>query len=45
MLKAIDKAVAHVHSVVGSKPKVGAILGSGLGGLVDAVEIEAAIPY
>jgi purine-nucleoside phosphorylase len=45
MLEAIDKAVAHVRSVTDMQPRVGVILGSGLGGLVDTVDVEAAIPY
>jgi purine-nucleoside phosphorylase len=45
MIEAIDKAAAHVRSRFGTKPKAGVILGSGLGGLIDAVEVEASIPY
>jgi len=45
MLEAIDNAVAYVRSRVKTTPRIGAILGSGLGGLVDSVEVDAAIPY
>lgn len=39
------KAVAVVSSRTGLKPRVGMILGSGLGGLADQVEGAVAIPY
>lgn len=45
MLEAIDRAAAHVRSVVRTKPKVGVILGSGLGGLIDKVKVDASIPF
>lgn len=45
MSEKLDRAVAHVRSLVSFEPKVGAILGSGLGNLVDAVDVVAAIPY
>jgi purine-nucleoside phosphorylase len=45
MLEAIDRAVAYVRSKISTRPTVGVILGSGLGGLVDAVDVEASIPY
>ncbi|HVE71912.1 MAG TPA: purine-nucleoside phosphorylase [Thermoanaerobaculia bacterium] len=45
MLKAIDEAVAFVRSKSSLQPEVGVILGSGLGNVVDAIEIETAIPY
>ncbi len=45
MLSAIDEAVAYVRSKSALQPEVGVILGSGLGNVVDAVEIDAAIPY
>jgi purine-nucleoside phosphorylase len=45
MIEAIDQAVAFVQSRSGIKPRLGVILGSGLGDVVDAVEIDTAIPY
>ncbi len=45
MSEKLDRAVTHVRSLVSFEPKVGAILGSGLGSLVDAVEVVASIPY
>ncbi len=34
-----------MHKISGFKPKVGLILGSGLGGIVDRIEVVAKIPY
>jgi purine-nucleoside phosphorylase len=45
MIKAIDEAVRFVRSKTSLQPQVGVILGSGLGNVVDALEIETAIPY
>ena len=45
MIDAINEAVAYVRSRSPLQPQVGVILGSGLGNVVDAVEIEASIPY
>ncbi|MGA8808300.1 MAG: purine-nucleoside phosphorylase, partial [Thermoanaerobaculia bacterium] len=45
MIKTIDEAVAFVRSKTSIQPQVGVILGSGLGNVVDALEIETAIPY
>ena len=45
MIKAIDEAVRFVRSKTSIQPQVGVILGSGLGNVVDALEIETAIPY
>ena len=45
MIKAIDEAVSFVRSKTSLQPRVGVILGSGLGNVVDALEIETAIPY
>lgn len=45
MIKAIDEAVRFVRSKTSMQPQVGVILGSGLGNVVDALEIETAIPY
>jgi purine-nucleoside phosphorylase len=45
MLKAIDEAVAFVRSRTKIQPAVGVILGSGLGNVVDSIEVESEIPY
>jgi purine-nucleoside phosphorylase len=45
MIEAIDKAVAYVRSKSSLQPEVGVILGSGLGHVVDSVEVETTIPY
>jgi len=45
MLQKIKEAVAHIQGRVDAKPEVGIVLGTGLGGLVNEIEIEAVIPY
>jgi purine nucleoside phosphorylase I, inosine and guanosine-specific len=45
MIKAIDDAVRFVRSKTSVQPRVGVILGSGLGDVVDALEVETSIPY
>ena len=45
MIQAIDEAVAFVRSRAKLQPKVGVVLGSGLGNVVDALDVEATIPY
>ena len=45
MIEKIDEAVRYVRSRSTLQPEVGIILGSGLGDVVEAVEIETAIPY
>jgi purine-nucleoside phosphorylase len=45
MIQRIDDAVAFVRSRTQLAPKVGVVLGSGLGSVVDAVKIETTIPY
>jgi purine-nucleoside phosphorylase len=45
MLDTINKAVEAIRSRTKIQPQAGVVLGSGLGGLVDAVKVEAAIPY
>jgi purine-nucleoside phosphorylase len=42
---AINDAVAYIRGKSSLQPEVGVILGSGLGNVVDAVDIEVAIPY
>jgi purine-nucleoside phosphorylase len=45
MINAIDDAVQFIRSKTSIQPQVGVILGSGLGNVVDALTIEASIPY
>ncbi len=45
MLDAIDKAVAFVRSRTKLQPQAGVVLGSGLGNVVNAIDVEAEIPY
>lgn len=45
MMNVIEEAVAFVRSKTTLQPKVGAVLGSGLGDVVDAVDVDVAIPY
>ena len=45
VLTALDEAVAAVRARCDLIPRVGIVLGTGLGGLADAVEAEAVIPY
>src|SRR5947209_17887257 len=45
MIQAIDEAVAFVRSKSKIQPRAGIVLGSGLGNVVDALEVEATIPY
>jgi len=45
MLQKIKEAVEHIQGRVDAKPEVGIVLGTGLGGLVGEIEIEAVIPY
>src|SRR6185503_4950369 len=42
---AIQPAVDYIRSKSSLQPEVGVILGSGLGHVVDAIDIETAIPY
>ena len=45
MMDAITGAVQYIRSKSSLQPEVGVILGSGLGHVVDAIDIETAIPY
>lgn len=45
MLEKIKESVDFITSQVNNKPKVGIILGSGLGGLTREIQIEKEIPY
>jgi len=44
-MEKIKEAVEYIKSKCSLKPQVGVILGTGLGGLVEQVEIEGEIPY
>lgn len=44
-LEKIDDAVRYIRGRIGSQPKIGMILGSGLGSLADSVEHAEIIPY
>lgn len=41
----IDQAVAAIRGHTDARPRIGIILGTGLGGLCDRIEVEAAIAY
>jgi purine-nucleoside phosphorylase len=45
MINAINDAVAYIRSRSSLQPEAGVILGSGLGNVVDALDIEVSIPY
>ena len=46
MLEKILETVNHIKSVTGSfEPEVGIVLGSGLGGLADSIDIQYSISY
>jgi purine-nucleoside phosphorylase len=45
MIKPIDEAVSFIRSRTKTQPVAGVILGSGLGDVVDSIEVETAIPY
>ena len=45
MIQAIDEAVAFVRSKTTLQPQVGIVLGSGLGNVVEALDVETTIPY
>lgn len=45
MLKTIEATARYITDKIKQQPKVGIILGSGLGGLVNEIKIEQEIPY
>ncbi|HJT16259.1 MAG TPA: purine-nucleoside phosphorylase [Thermoanaerobaculia bacterium] len=45
MLDTINKAVDVIRSRVKTQPQAGVVLGSGLGGVVDAIDVDTVIPY
>lgn len=45
MLETINRAVDVIRSRIKTPPQAGVVLGSGLGGLVDAIDVDTVIPY
>jgi purine-nucleoside phosphorylase len=45
MINAINDAVAYIRTKSSLQPEAGLILGSGLGNVVDAIDVETSIPY
>lgn len=45
MIERIHTAAAFIRERISTPPSVGLILGSGLGAVVDAIEVEMSIPY
>ena len=45
MLQKIKESADYIRPLMPNQPKIGIILGSGLGGLVDDVKIEREISY
>lgn len=45
MLELIQETANYIQSKISIKPEIGIILGTGLGGLVDAIHIKHSIPY
>ena len=45
MYEKLGKAAQYIHSINPTKPKVGVVLGSGLGVFVDQIENKTIIPY
>lgn len=45
MIQALDQAVSFIRSKSSIQPLTGVILGSGLGNVVDAIDVDASIPY
>ena len=45
MLKKIKETIEYLESKISQKPEVGIILGTGLGGLVNEIDIHQTIPY
>ena len=43
--KQVEEAATFVRSRVGRQPEIGLILGTGLGGVAEALEAVAIIPY
>lgn len=45
MLESIKETISFLRNEIGDEPETGIVLGTGLGGLVNDIEIEASIPY
>lgn len=41
----LEQAVARIREAHGEKPRVAVVLGTGLGALTDAIDVETSIPY
>lgn len=45
MLKKLQQTIDYIRSQTGFKPKIGVVLGSGLGAFVKEIKVECQIPY
>lgn len=45
MEKEINEALAYIRKMTSHTPKIGIVLGTGLGGLISEIKIEKSIPY
>jgi purine-nucleoside phosphorylase len=45
MLEKILQTSSYIKGKISAMPEIGIILGTGLGGLVEEIEVEHAIPY
>lgn len=45
MISEVDEAAAHIRAAGGPSPRVGIILGTGLGALADQIQVACEIPY
>ncbi len=45
MLKTIKETVSYIKSKIDLQPEIGIILGTGLGGMVNEIEIDSVLAY
>ena len=45
MLKTIKETVSYIKSKIDLQPEIGIILGTGLGGMVNEIDIESVLEY
>ncbi|MBN2175860.1 MAG: purine-nucleoside phosphorylase [Bacteroidales bacterium] len=45
MLEKIKETIDYIHGLIDYKPRIGIVLGTGLGGLVKEINVEGTIPY
>ena len=45
MLQKLNKTIIYFKKINPPVPKVGIVLGTGLGGLIDDIDVSHAIPY